>query len=408
LAFLADAKTLTLLLLLSAAAYAQNCAQETVHFYGASGAAIRIDENHVKTYGQSWATGDVDLAYTPYEEAWLQLNGNDYTSGYTSNNSPGQVAQSNWTATLNIVGPGAYRDYSYHWFVPSCSGWSTNQLGYTSGTSLTISLPTISGVAGIWYLGTASVNDNCSPTSACYYNATILTVNTDPGGIAPTSSSPATWSLTFPTGMSAFANYACQNSACSQVKVTATSYPSACSPITVTSTLAGFQSSSLSLYVEYPQTTQLGSVQDNGLPGPPPGYLSANTLKLISKCGNTMFEMDVHEQFPANPSACGGSANWTDPVPQSQWGSWTTDNNGQFTDTVGYACSGCSPLSTIPGPLQTPPKALSTQANAYASQFIYVGSLDIQNLGKYFTAAPNMQVRYTDHGRDQPGTWKCQ
>lgn len=41
--------------------------------------------------------------------------------------------------------------------------------------------PTISGSQGIWYLGRASVNDNCvdgsaDPAQACYFNSTTLSL----------------------------------------------------------------------------------------------------------------------------------------------------------------------------------------------------------------------------------------
>jgi hypothetical protein len=68
---------------------------------------------------------------------------------------------------------------------------------------------------------------------------------------------------------------------------------------------------------------------------------------------------------------------------------------------------GCDPASTIPGPRQNPPVPLSAAANASVAQFIWVGSQDTVSPGKYFTAAPNEQVVFTDHGRDEPGTWKC-
>jgi len=50
---------------------------------------------------------------------------------------------------------------------------------------------------------------------------------------------------------------------------------------------------------------------------------------------------------------------------------------------------------------------VDSSANVFAAQFIFVGSQDITNLGRYFSSAPNMQVRYVDHGKDEVGTWKC-
>jgi len=51
-----------------------------------------------------------------------------------------------------------------------------------------------------------------------------------------------------------------------------------------------------------------------------------------------MYTMAVHEQFLASPAACGGSENWTDPIPQAMWGTWITDAQGEFVDTVGDVC----------------------------------------------------------------------
>lgn len=276
--------------------------------------------------------------------------------------------------------------------------------------------PTISGNPGIWYLGSAPVNDNCAPASGvpnCYYNSTQLTVTPGVGGTPPTASSPAYWSFTDPlTGQTpTFVSTTCDDAACSKVTIRAISQPPACARVDVRATLAGVSSAAFAVVVDWPSYSVRDDsdprTRDLGLPGPPPGYLSDNTLRLMSACGSPMFNMAVHEQFPTSPTACGGSVNWTDPIPQTQWGSWITDGDGKFVDTVGYACDGCTPLSSIPGPLRIPAVPLSTQANASAALFIFVGSQDTVTLGKYFTAEPNKQVRYTDHGKDEPGWWTC-
>ena len=183
-------------------------------------------------------------------------------------------------------------------------------------------------------------------------------------------------------------------------------------------TLGGISSGSYTVYVDWPSAT-ISDPQnppvDFGIVGPPVGFLSQNTLRLVSACGNIMFNMAIHEEFPAPPVACGGSSGWDAPVPQfpvqgspvQGWASWITDAGGEFPDAVGYTCTVCNPPSNIPGQFRNPPQQLSTQANASAAQFIFAGSTDTTNLGKWVTAAPNRQIRYTDNGRDKVGTWKC-
>ena len=276
--------------------------------------------------------------------------------------------------------------------------------------------PTISGNQGIWYLGVAAVNDNCDPASpvpSCYYNSTQLTLTAGPGGTPPTASSPASWSLTdLLTGQAPlFASYTCGNAECSQVVIRATSQPPTCGRVEVRATLGGISSEPYSVTVDWPSVTTAVFWQDDSYQDPNnpslSGYYSNNTLQLRSACGLAIFNMAAHEEFPGRPTACGGSVGWTDPIPQNEWGNWITEppgnNAGMFIDQILFACTpgACTPQPRAPG------NPLSSQANSSVAQFIFVGSQDTQNLGKYLTAAPNMQVLYTDHGRDEPGTWRC-
>ena len=276
--------------------------------------------------------------------------------------------------------------------------------------------PTISGNAGIWYLGSASVNDNCDPGSPvpnCYYNSTQLTVTPGTGGTPPTAGSPAYWSFTDPlTGQPpTFVSTTCDDAGCSKVTIRATSQPPTCGRIEVRVTLGGISSATFTVVVDWPSTAPAVFWQDLSYQDPNnpsvSGLISNNTLQLVSACERAMFNIAAHEEFPASPTACGGSVGWTDPIPQSEWGSWITQpdgpNAGMFIDQMLYACApgACTPQAQGPG------IPLSSQANSSAPLFIFVGSQDTQTLGKYLTAQPNMQVRYTDHGRDEPGWWRC-
>jgi hypothetical protein len=157
----------------------------------------------------------------------------------------------------------------------------------------------------------------------------------------------------------------------------------------------------------------------------PVGYISVNTLQLVSGCHQNMFRIAFHEEFPTDAGgsaapfhACNGSRYWTDAIDKANWAPGTTDDDGILKpddpqasfDGIVYSNGGSpspSPPVTIPGPRQTPPQPLNMNAQAYSSLFIFVGSQDTANLGKYWPAEPLMQVRYTDHGRDESGSWGC-
>jgi len=299
--------------------------------------------------------------------------------------------------------------------------------------------PTISGSSGIWYLGKAVVNDNCNLNSEvpnCYYTSTLLVWTAGAGGSGPSPQSPAVWTLTDPsTGQApTFANYQCSppepGSDCSSIIVTATGQPLCCGvssgSLNLTVTLGAVTSGVFQAAVDWPQSTNNTGHFDIPAPGSIPGFLSTNTLQLLSGRGLVMYNIDWHEEFPtdssakpANWHACNNSTGfWTSPIPIGGWAHGTTDGTGilqpsdprQGFDGVGIACGTgvspfCSPSSNIPGPEQTPPQPFSTTAQAWSYQFIFVGSQDTQALGKDWPAAPNKQVRYTDNGRDEVGTW---
>jgi len=282
----------------------------------------------------------------------------------------------------------------------------------TVGTSMT----------GMWYLGAASTNDSCATGGACYYNSTVVSLNEIGYQAPPTAEAPATWQLVDPrTGQPpTFASMACNDPSCASVTVTATSMPpsTSCSPgIQIQATLAQLTTPPITLWVDGPSTasTNVG-ILDKPFPGAM-GYLSTVTQRLVSVCQARMYYMDLHEEFPAPPQPCGGSAGWNVPVPQQPigdlpgWSGWTTFFDGTFPDLVGFACSqgGCQPAPRCPAGDCTGATKLgtSTVANASVTQNIVVGSEKISPLGMYVAATPNIQVVYTDNGRDQPSTWTC-
>lgn len=291
----------------------------------------------------------------------------------------------------------------------------------------------ISDSIGIWWLGTAAIdsNDGCQPDGAepnCYWTWARLTVVPGLGGMPPTAESPATWSFT-DTGTqqsSPLVTYECSapDGSCSQVTVRATS--AGWGIVAVQATLAGTKAAVLTIGVDYPALAEVFRVEDIIWPNITyPAYQSHNYMRLISGSGRTIPFMPIHEEFPlGNWQSCGGSTGWTAPIPRTDpnpsygWGSWLTNSNGEFSDgsgqlaadTVGYGCiqGACSPVSDIPGTMKNPPQPLSSRANAWSVHYYYAGSQDVTGSGKYVALRPDKQVRYTDHGRNEPQEWSCQ
>jgi hypothetical protein len=364
----------------------------------------------------------------------FEIDGNNFTA-YTPTSLTGScVANVSFTAygdnsvigTLNLAANATAGPCTVTFTPAGMSQSATYVVNLVPGP------PTISGNQGIWYLGAATANDNCVPGStnlaqSCYYNATVLTLAPGPGGAPPSNGSPAYWSFTDPaTGQNpAFISHTCGDPACSQVTITVTSQPPYCGVVTVAATLAGTASAPYTLYADWPSTASAIGWQDladNDDPNPGnTGYKSNNTLRLLSACGQAMYGIAVHEQFPAGLTECNASTGWTGLGPLTATVTGTGPfAAGQVIDTVGISAppqgmpGGISPSAQCPGMVMTgqciqnpTPNQLSIQANAFGPLFIIVGSQSFSPPGQYFTAAPNMQVRYTDHGRDEVGSWAC-
>jgi hypothetical protein len=272
--------------------------------------------------------------------------------------------------------------------------------------------PTIStGNSGIWYLGSASVNDNCAEDDVCYYNNTVVTLTP---GTRYTGDDTATWTLADPqTGLpSTFATYTCSDDRCRSITVSLTSFPTYCSTggnIKVQGMLGSLSSNFLTLVADFPYAAVFVglAVRDQGVSY---GWYSQNRLQLMSACMSAMFTIHIHEEFPEGWTALNGSSGWTDPIPQTStdpvnnppWAGWRTSSDGTFTDHMAYTCPPGAPC--YPAPLRPPDPPLEPQGEAVSCtrQVIFVGSKDTTNLGKYVPVDPHWQVRYVDHGRDQP------
>ena len=397
-----------------------------VHSYGLEDNIAYDGDSY---YGDVWVAPPPVVSSPTGQLTWYSLDPSNPHSieiigtGFTDlpwiSGCDGGIDQSSWTlnSSTDITG-------SLH-VSTSLSSACTVDVWVAADLAFTIALapaapppgpPTISGSQGIWYLGRASVNDNCDPNSpapSCYYNSALLTVTPGLGGSLPTANLPASWSVTDPlTGQPpTFASSACVNQACGQVIIAATAQPPGCASVNVQVTLGGVSSAAFTVYIDWPSTASAINWQDSAMEnqGPPAtaGFMSNNTLLLLSACRAAMSSIAVHEEFPGTPVACGNSVGWAGPIPQQRWGSWLTGGvgnlAGMFLDQVALLCApgACSPQAQAPG------DPLAGQANSRNSQFIFVGSADTQDLGKYFTAAPNMQVFYTDHARDELGTWSC-
>jgi hypothetical protein len=280
----------------------------------------------------------------------------------------------------------------------------------TATFQLTPAPPTISGETGIWWLGP---NFTTIPEEG-YYDYTLLTLTPGAGATPPSPDSPALWTVT-PSEALQYVSIDCLNASCAQVRAKLTAPPPGCGRADITVQSRGLLSDAFRVDFDQPLDAVPVSWDDqvwNIWPVVGPGYLSENTLELRSACRQRMMGISVHEEFPTNCTACGASTGaWTD-TPGG--GRWTTTpiydpNPGQCPDTVGEDCAPgtsrpCSPASDIPGTRKDPPVSLSTRAHSWCELVFYVGS---QELGKGFAVVPNRQVRYTDHGRDEPWNWTC-
>ena|GEM_PF-1037055 len=368
----------------------------------------------------------------PGETGLLQITGGNLFAAvntigiYNSNPGVSMTAQS-------VSADGTSLTASYTVLPGAPAGTSLVTVSLLSGTSNSLAFyvnqplpPIISGNGKLWYLGGAQVNDNCSPgdvNNQCYYSYTQLTITLPLGAVGPTPSAPAQWVI---TPANDFTSLQCANPSCSTAIVAVTAQPPSCASIGTQVYVGGVASPIFPITVDWPATAGMIKFLDMSVMldnGNLIGYLSDNTLQVVSSCGVRMAGVATHEEFPLTTfQSCRANAGWTLPV--DSIGSWITSANanpafdGVLTDSVGVAdgsgartpdpqCPGdtsrtyCQTNATVPqGPV-------GTDAITYSPQFIFIGSTNTTPSGMYFTARPNMQVRYVDHGRDEVGWWTC-
>jgi hypothetical protein len=353
------------------------CYGGTTSFWGASATPIRIDSNHVETYGQTWVTGAFYTFWEPWVTAYSQYNGSNITSGSTGNNNPGCVAQAAWTDTLQAFGPGSYNDYSYHWATSTeCSPYQDN-IGWTTGSVLTIYRPSVSGVSSFWWLGPGINSDQG------YYAQSALTAN--PNGASGTPY----WSVQTVSGggsVSLSCNPCIGNTA------TSTAPSASCNPdITVYVNYGGFYSYPFKIFINKPShlTLQAGYPQDiNWSQGGQPGYKSNYAWSLTDTCGSLIGGLDANEVF----------GTWTDDYYNStgqhnNWGvptavpSYSPDST--YTDTIGASYPATAP----------PPEYAGNGDVAVMHDYPWTFMFGSQSYGAGVAVLSDTQQWYQDHGR---------
>jgi hypothetical protein len=146
------------------------------------------------------------------------------------------------------------------------------------------------------------------------------------------------------------------------------------------------------LEIDTPNRLVQESVDDVGFTNPV-GFLSNVTLQLWSKCGQKMFDIAMNEVFTGIGRDM--TNDWGGAPPTSNWSKM---NGYTFTDGIGFACSGCTPAPEWPGPLQTPPKSLSTTKVKWHAQEFRSGSA---TSGNGVLVQADTQQLYVDHGRQE-------
>lgn len=282
-----------------------------------------------------------------------------------------------------------------------------------------IAPPTISGEQGIWWFGT---NANYGgPDLPGYWDTTLLTVTPGIGSPPPSDASPALWSVS-PSDAGRYVSITPLYSDHHAVALSVDATPVGCAYIQVQVAVQGVWSSPYLVVIDQPVSVAFVRARDDPWNLVPvyPGYLSRNTLRLTSSCGQAISSVSVNETFPGSCAACSAdwdgtgvvrpSVSWDSPPARADWSGWRTtpagDINiapGTFDDTVGFAFPppGATPPSQVP---PAPPAQASGPPTGSCEQVFYVGS---QQTGQGFPLVPDQQVSYTDHGRDELWNWTC-
>lgn len=347
-------------------------------FWGSSGDGIRLDSNTVKTYGTTWVSGNYGTLWVPWEETWQELNGSIITSGASYNNNPGQTAVGYWTSNLNINGPGAYRDHSYHWAVSqTCSFVSPYYLGYTNGNAISIQRPTISGVSAFWWLGSGILSDHG------YYAQAAWTANPNGASVTPT------WSVST-VGGGGNVNLSCTT--CSGTTATSTAPSNGCVfDVTVKVNYGGFVSTPFNVAIIRPShLALLGGYPINSVWGSQ-GYNSSYEWQLQDTCNNPSAGLDANEVFGTDVDdyfqSTGIHSTWLNQAIATA----TYNSDATVYDTIGAS------NQTTP-PARTPQRPLTSVKVFHHPWTLFVGT---QTFGSGVAVRSDTQQWYQDHGVHQ-------
>ncbi len=127
----------------------------------------------------------------------------------------------------------------------------------------------------------------------------------------------------------------------------------------------------------------------------PYGYVTQVTYILYDNMGDVVPNMPVNEQFGKQTHGIYAGENWSfDPTQ----GSILTDGTGEFVDQISKAPSG-NPLPLWPGPLRTPPVALS---DVEIDNMVQVWRAGSSETGKGCVVQTGLIRRYLDHADVTP------
>ncbi len=342
----------------------------------------RAGGNEVDCLNFAWVEGAGSELY----RSWVGSSfGVDSTTFYTetwAHSAWGGQASIQWERQPSQTGPGTYWGWFNAAFEYYLGGWTYN--GWDE-MLLPVQRPTIYGLNGAWYFGPTFVSNNG------YYDATQLTAN-------PNYADPETDPYWIVTNNDTKVELTCTHCAVTDAYSKGDTYPCSMNTAVKFRVSVGGQNGFLSdehwLVIDTPYQLYWlqDQTQDVGISSPVTGFLSYIKYQTVSKCNQYMFDIAMNEQF----TGAGGDVTnaWSAPTEQN----WSSMDGYTFTDGIGFACNGCTPSPEWPGPLQSPPKGLSSTKVDWSSQSFRSGS---DQSGSGVLIQNDRQQRYLDHGRPE-------